>query len=150
MTMATVLGLLCGTIARVWQGAPDGVAKLGAAVGVALAFSVTFASFLGFVLLWVLVKHGADHAPGADPFLTIIKDFTGLGVYFVLVSLLMGTWRAARAIPRHISAHLVPRPRDPGQLSGCGSDDARTVTSRRRGTPSSPPAAGPLLHSAAG
>jgi magnesium transporter len=58
---------------------------------VALAFSVTFASFLGFALPWLLVKLGADHAPGADPFITTIKDFTGLGVYFLFVSLLIGT-----------------------------------------------------------
>ncbi len=57
----------------------------------ALAFSVTFASFLGFALPWLLVKLGADHAPGADPFITTIKDFTGLGVYFLFVSLLIGT-----------------------------------------------------------
>jgi len=91
MTMAVVLGLLGGTIAWAWQGAPNGIPELGVAVGVALAFSVTFASFLGFALPWVLVKLGADHAPGADPFITTIKDFTGLGVYFLLVSALIGT-----------------------------------------------------------
>ena len=91
MTMAVVLGLMGGTIAWAWQGAPNGIPELGVAVGVALAFSVTFASFLGFALPWLLVKLGADHAPGADPFITTIKDFTGLGVYFLLVSVLIGT-----------------------------------------------------------
>ena len=91
MTMAVVLGLMGGTIAWAWQGAPNGIPELGIAVGVALAFSVTFASFLGFALPWLLVKLGADHAPGADPFITTIKDFTGLGVYFLLVGLLIGT-----------------------------------------------------------
>ncbi len=91
MTMAVVLGLLGGTIAWAWQGAPNGIPELGLAVGIALAFSVTFASFLGFALPWVLVKLGADHAPGADPFITTIKDFTGLGVYFLLVGMLIGT-----------------------------------------------------------
>jgi magnesium transporter len=91
MTMAIVLGVMGGTIAWAWQGAPNGIPELGIAVGVALVFSVTFASFLGFALPWVLVKLGADHAPGADPFITTIKDFTGLGVYFLLVSALIGT-----------------------------------------------------------
>jgi magnesium transporter len=90
LIMAAVLGTVGGTIAWAWQGAPNGIPELGLAVGVALAFSVTFASFLGFALPWVLVKLGADHAPGADPFLTTIKDFTGLGVYFMLVSVLIG------------------------------------------------------------
>ena len=34
---------------------------------------------------------GTSDAPGADPFITTIKDFTGLGVYFLLVGLLIGT-----------------------------------------------------------
>lgn len=50
---------------------------------------VTLASFLGFLLPWVLIKLGFDHAPGADPFITTIKDFTGLLIYFVLVSVLI-------------------------------------------------------------
>ena len=91
MTMAVVLGVMGGTIAWAWQGVPNGIPELGIAVGVALAFSVTFASVLGFALPWVLVKLGADHAPGADRFITTIKDFTGLGVYFLLVGLLIGT-----------------------------------------------------------
>jgi magnesium transporter len=89
-TMAVLIGLAGGTIAYLWQGAPNGVPELGIAVGVALAFSVTFASFLGFFLPWLLIKLGADHAPGADPFITTIKDFTGLAVYFLLASWLLG------------------------------------------------------------
>lgn len=89
-TMAVIIGLAGGTIAYLWQGAPNGVPELGIAVGVALAFSVTFASFLGFFLPWLLIKLGADHAPGADPFITTIKDFTGLAVYFLMASWLLG------------------------------------------------------------
>jgi Mg/Co/Ni transporter MgtE len=33
---------------------------------------------------------GLDHAPGADPFITTIKDFTGLAVYFGLAATLLG------------------------------------------------------------
>ncbi|TVR18436.1 MAG: magnesium transporter [Nitriliruptor sp.] len=89
-TMAIVIGLAGGTIAYLWQGAPNDVPELGIAVGVALAFSVTFAAFLGFFLPWLLIKLGADHAPGADPFITTIKDFTGLAVYFLMASWLLG------------------------------------------------------------
>lgn len=88
-TMAVVIGLAGGTIAYLWQGAPNGVPELGIAVGVALAFSVTFAAFLGFALPWLLIKLGADHAPGADPFITTIKDFTGLAVYFLMAAWLL-------------------------------------------------------------
>jgi magnesium transporter len=90
LTMAVILGLIGGTVAWAWQGAPNDIPQLGIAVGFALAFSVTFASFLGFFLPWLLLKLGADHAPGADPFITTIKDFSGLAVYFLLASWLLG------------------------------------------------------------
>ena len=88
--MAVLIGAVGGTIAHAWQGAHNGGPELGIAVGVALAFSVTFASFLGFLLPWLLIKLGADHAPGADPFITTIEDFTGLAVCFLMASWLLG------------------------------------------------------------
>ena len=48
------------------------------------------ASFLGFFIPYLLLKMGWDHAPGADPFITTIKDFVGLTLYFTLVSILIG------------------------------------------------------------
>ena len=90
LTMAAVIGVVGGVIAFLWQGAPNDVPELGIAVGVALAFSVTFATFLGFALPFLLIKLGLDHAPGADPFITTIKDFTGLAVYFLMAAWLLG------------------------------------------------------------
>lgn len=90
LTMAIILGTIGGTVAWAWQGAPNDIPQLGIVVGIALAFSVTFAAFLGFFLPWLLLKIGADHAPGADPFITTIKDFSGLAVYFLLASWLLG------------------------------------------------------------
>ncbi|MCC5871636.1 MAG: magnesium transporter [Gammaproteobacteria bacterium] len=83
LTMGVVLATLGGLIAYFWQGAPNGMPLLGVVVGVALMFSVTTACLLGFLLPWLLLKLGVDHAPGADPFVTTIKDFTGLAVYFL-------------------------------------------------------------------
>ncbi len=48
------------------------------------------AALLGFLLPWVMLKLGVDHAPGADPFITTIKDFSGLAVYFLLANWLLG------------------------------------------------------------
>ncbi len=90
LTMAAVIGVVGGVIAFLWQGAPNDVPELGIAVGVALAFSVTFATFLGFALPFLLIKLGLDDAPGADPFITTIKDFTGLAVYFLMAAWLLG------------------------------------------------------------
>ncbi|WP_018954116.1 magnesium transporter [Thioalkalivibrio sulfidiphilus] len=90
LSMGILIGLLAGTVAWLWQGAPNGIPELGVVVGVALFFAVTTASVLGFLLPWVMLKLGVDHAPGADPFITTIKDFTGLAVYFLMAGWLIG------------------------------------------------------------
>lgn len=89
LAMGVVMAIIAGTIAHFWQGAPNGIPELGIVVGVALFVSVFTASILGFLLPWVLLKIGVDHAPGADPFITTIKDFTGLAVYFGMAAWLL-------------------------------------------------------------
>lgn len=84
LVMGVAIGVLAGTIAMVWQGIPNDIPQLGLAVGISLFVSVNLAAFLGFALPWLLLRLGFDHAPGADPFITTIKDFTGLAVYFGL------------------------------------------------------------------
>jgi magnesium transporter len=84
--MGLILGTIGGTFAYFWQGAPNGIPQLGLAVGIALFAVVSVAAMLGFLLPYLMVKAGLDHAPGADPFITTIKDFTGLALYFVLVA----------------------------------------------------------------
>jgi magnesium transporter len=88
--MGFVLGLAAGVISYFWQGVPNGIPQLGIAVGVALFCVVTLGAMLGAILPWIMLKFGFDHAPGADPFITTIKDFTGLWIYFTLVGLLIG------------------------------------------------------------
>jgi magnesium transporter len=90
LVMGVVIGIAAGVIAYYWQGVPNGVPELGIAVGVALFTTVTLACMLGFLLPYAMVKVGIDHAPGADPFITTIKDFSGLAVYFFLVAWLLG------------------------------------------------------------
>ncbi|MGY6646838.1 MAG: magnesium transporter [Salinarimonas sp.] len=90
LTMALGIAVLAGTVAYFWQGVPNDIPQLGIVVGVALFTSIFLASVLGFLLPWAMVKIGVDHAPGADPFITTIKDFTGLLVYFLMASWLIG------------------------------------------------------------
>jgi magnesium transporter len=90
LIMAMVIGLVAGTVAYFWQGVPNGIPQLGVVVGVALFTAVLTASVLGFILPWIMLKIGIDHAPGADPFITTIKDFTGLLVYFSMAVWLIG------------------------------------------------------------
>ncbi len=89
LVMGVILGVVTGVIAWQWQGIPNGIPQIGIALGVAIFTVVTLATFLGFFLPWLLMKLGFDHAPGADPFITTIKDFTGLALYFTLVSVLI-------------------------------------------------------------
>jgi magnesium transporter len=89
-TMGIILGIAAGGIAYVWQGVPNGVPLIGLAVGLSLFIVVTLGAFLGAIIPWAMLKLGFDHGPGADPFITTIKDFTGLWVYFSLVAWLLG------------------------------------------------------------
>lgn len=90
LTIGLLLGTLGGVIAYFWQGVPNEVPAIGLAVGISLFVVITFAAMLGFLLPYLMVKLGFDHAPGADPFITTIKDFTGLALYFFLVATLIG------------------------------------------------------------
>ena len=90
------MGLFIGTITCIgvvaWQlsnwGA--GIWQLGPAVGLTLMFIMTFASLLGYIIPYTLMKLKVDQAAGTDPIITSIKDITGLLVYFILVSLFLG------------------------------------------------------------
>ncbi|HIK24516.1 MAG TPA: magnesium transporter, partial [Thermosynechococcus sp. M46_R2017_013] len=88
--MGLILGTAGGLIALVWQGLPNGIPQLGLAVGLSLFVVITFAAVLGALLPWILLKLGFDHGPAAAPFITTIKDFTGLLLYFYLVSAFLG------------------------------------------------------------
>lgn len=83
--MATLLGLIGGSVAHLWQGIPG----LGLAVGLSLTLTVTIGCALGFLVPFLLIKLGFDQAAGADPIITTIKDMSGLAIYFSSVSLLV-------------------------------------------------------------
>ncbi|ATS18953.1 hypothetical protein BRW62_09590 [Parathermosynechococcus lividus PCC 6715] len=53
-------------------------------------YVITLTAVLGALLPWILLKLGFDHGHAADPFIRTIKDFTGLLLYFHLVSLFLG------------------------------------------------------------
>ncbi len=84
-SMGAVLGILGGIVAAVWQGIP----QLGVAIALALTLTITIAASVGFLIPFILVKLGFDQAAGADPFITTIKDITGLIIYFSMVTLLV-------------------------------------------------------------
>ncbi|QDZ39977.1 magnesium transporter [Euhalothece natronophila Z-M001] len=89
LAMGAILGLAGGVITYVWQAAPNDIPGLAPAVGISLFIVIVLASMLGAFLPWVMLKLGIDHGPGADPFITTIKDFVGLMIYFWLVAQLV-------------------------------------------------------------
>ncbi len=84
-SLGAIVGIAGGLVAGVWQGS----APLGLAVGFALVFTMTLSALLGYLVPWVLVKLGTDHAAGSAPIITSIKDVSGLLIYFGFVTLFL-------------------------------------------------------------
>ena len=87
LIMSIIVGGITGIVAALWQDSMN----LGIAVGVALAATMTIATFLGYLIPFILMKLNFDQAAGTDPIITTIKDITGLMIFFVLVSLFMSS-----------------------------------------------------------
>jgi magnesium transporter len=77
---ATVLGLLLGTVAVLWEGNP----YLGLVVGGALALNTLIAVSLGGLLPLILSRLRFDPALAAGPILTTITDMCG---FLILLSM---------------------------------------------------------------
>ncbi len=86
VSMGVMLGGLAGLIAALWQGSPE----LGLVVGLSLASTMTLAVGLGFLIPYTLLKLGMDPAAGSDPLITMIKDLTGLFIYFFFAIQFLG------------------------------------------------------------
>jgi len=84
-SMGIFLGIGAGFIVYFWQGDLN----LTFVISLALLFTVTIATALGFMVPFLLLKTGADQAAAAAPFITTIKDITGLLIYFLLANLFL-------------------------------------------------------------
>lgn len=84
-TMGIMLGIGAGIIVYLWQGDIN----LTFVISLALLFTVTIATALGFMVPFLLLKTGADQAAAAAPFITTIKDITGLLIYFLLANIFL-------------------------------------------------------------
>jgi magnesium transporter len=51
---------------------------------------MTLASFLGFLVPFVLIKFNVDQAAGSAPIITSIKDIAGILIYFMFVKVFLG------------------------------------------------------------
>lgn len=86
-----LMGLVCGVsislAANLWQ--QDFAPWLGLVVGIAMFSTVTAAAIIGTLVPLLFWKMGADPALTAGPFVTTIKDVTGLLIYFYTAALFM-------------------------------------------------------------
>lgn len=85
VTMGIMLGIAGALIAFVWQGD----IQLSIVIFTALLFTITIATALGFIVPYLMLKIGADQAAASAPFITTVKDITGLFIFFFLASILM-------------------------------------------------------------
>lgn len=82
LTMGAFCGLIMSTIAVLWQGN----VYLGLVVGISMLVTISFATLIGTLVPLLLNKLNIDPAITAGPFVTTIKDFTGLLIYFLVAS----------------------------------------------------------------
>ncbi|WP_350342434.1 magnesium transporter [Proteinivorax tanatarense] len=84
-----IMGIVCGVsvagAAALWQGNP----MLGVVVGLAMFCTVTLAATIGTLIPIFFVRLGVDPAVTAGPFVTTIKDVTGLMIYFYIAMTFM-------------------------------------------------------------
>lgn len=82
LVMGSACGFMIGVAASLWMQLP----VLGMVVGIAMFSTVTFAAIIGTLIPLLFWRAGADPAITAGPFVTTIKDVTGLLIYFYTAS----------------------------------------------------------------
>jgi len=84
--IGVTLGLICGSIisvaASLWQGNP----YLGLVVGFSMMATISVAALIGTLVPLICSMNNIDPAITAGPFVTTIKDVTGLMIYFVVAT----------------------------------------------------------------
>ena len=85
LTVGLIMGAVGGLAAWAWQGIPE----LGIVILVSMTVTCAVASLVGFLIPWVAHKAGGDPAAVSDPFITTVKDVTGLLIYFGLATWLL-------------------------------------------------------------
>ncbi len=85
LSVGLIVGVVGGGAAWLWQGIPE----LGLVIFLSMVATCTIASVVGFAVPWLAHKAGKDPAAVADPFITTIKDVSGLLIYFGLATWLL-------------------------------------------------------------
>lgn len=85
-----ISGMVAGCIAFLWEGY-GGI--LGLIVALTMVIALTVAAFLGALIPFVVTRLNIDPAIVSGPFVTTLKDITGLLIYFSLAIWLLSLVR---------------------------------------------------------
>ncbi len=91
-TVSLINGLACSAILLLFNVILGHGYDLSMVVSIALITVIIFASLLGTITPLLLVRLKIDPALATGPFITTTNDVIGLGVYFLLGRLLLGTF----------------------------------------------------------
>jgi magnesium transporter len=86
-TIGLITGVMISIAATLWQPI---IPNLGVVVGIAMFITVILAAVIGTLVPMAFNSFGIDPAITAGPFVTTIKDVTGLLIYFLVANALMG------------------------------------------------------------
>lgn len=90
VAVGSIVGLLCGAVTFLVAGQLEASWTLGASVGVAIVVAVAWAALLGCVVPMGCRRLDIDPAVVAGPFLICLSDVSGVGIYILVASLLIG------------------------------------------------------------
>lgn len=90
VAVGSLVGLVCGALTFPVAGLLEASWSLGASVGVAIVAAVAWAALLGCVVPMGCRRLKIDPAVVAGPFLICLSDVSGVGIYIVVASLLIG------------------------------------------------------------
>ncbi len=85
LTIGALTGAGAGLVGWAWQGEM----MIGVVVFISMTLTCGLASMIGYGVPWLMHKLGIDPAAASDPFITTIKDITGLLIYFSLATALL-------------------------------------------------------------
>jgi len=80
--VGAIIGVVCGILLAVASYFSGKNPMLGVAVGGSMFFSLVIASFTGAFVPATLIKMNFDPAVASSPFITMLNDIIGLGIYF--------------------------------------------------------------------
>jgi len=92
LLVSLVNGLICSAFILTYTLFTGYQADLSLTVAISLVSIIIFASILGTITPLILNKFNIDPALATGPFITTLNDVIGLGLYFIMGQLLLGTF----------------------------------------------------------